>query len=70
VLFGGGLKTGQVIGETDELAKLPLGDPISLPDWHATIHAAMGIDPSAELYAGDRPVPITDHGKPIAKVFS
>jgi hypothetical protein len=70
VLFGGGLKTGQVVGQTDELGKKPLVDPISLPDWHATIHAAMGIDPAGELYAGDRPVPITDYGKPIARLFS
>jgi hypothetical protein len=69
VLFGGGLKTGQAIGETDELGKKPLSDKISLPDWHATIHAAMGIDPAEELYAGDRPVPITDHGKPVVKAF-
>jgi hypothetical protein len=69
VLFGGGLKTGQVVGQTDELGKKPLTDPISLPDWHATIHAAMGIDPAGELYAGDRPVPITDYGKPIARLF-
>ena len=69
VLFGGGIKSGQVIGETDELAKLPLSEPISLPDWHATIHNAMGIDPNHELYSGDRPVPITDYGKPIAKLF-
>lgn len=69
VLFGGGLKTGQAIGETDELGKKPLSDKISLPDWHATIHAAMGIDPAEELQAGDRPVPITDHGKPVAKAF-
>jgi hypothetical protein len=70
VLFGGGLKTGQVVGETDELGKKPLVDPISLPDWHATIHAAMGIDPAGELYAGDRPVPITDHGRPISRLFA
>jgi hypothetical protein len=70
VLFGGGLKTGQVVGQTDELGKKPLVDPISLPDWHATIHAAMGIDPAGELYAGDRPVPITDYGKPIARLFA
>jgi hypothetical protein len=70
VLFGGGIKSGQVIGETDELAKHPLSDPISLPDWHATVHNAMGINPAHELYAGDRPVPITDYGKPVAKLFS
>lgn len=69
-LFGGGIRSGQVIGETDDLAKKPLSEPISLPDWHATIHNALGIDPNKELYAGDRPVPITDYGKPIAKLFS
>ena len=36
---------------------------------HATIHAALGIDPSHELTDGNRPVPITDGGKPIAKLF-
>jgi hypothetical protein len=70
VLFGGGLKTGQVVGETDDLGHKPVSDPISLPDWHATIHAAMGIDPNAEMYAGDRPVPITDYGRPIARLFT
>ena len=70
VLFGGGLRTGQVIGRTDEMGKRILERPISLPDWHATIHAALGIDPAKELYAGDRPVPITDHGTPIAEVFA
>jgi hypothetical protein len=69
-LFGGGLKTGQVIGETDEWGKMPVDTPISIPDWHATIHAALGIDPGQELFAGDRPVPITDHGRPIAKLFT
>jgi hypothetical protein len=29
----------------------------------------MGINPSEELYAGDRPVPITDGGKPIKELF-
>ena len=69
VFFGGGLKTGQVIGVTDEMGKKPVKRPISLPEWHATIHTALGIDPSKELFAGDRPVPITDHGKPIKEVF-
>ena len=70
VFFGGGLKTGQVVGETDEMGKKPIKRPVALPDWHATIHTALGIDPVKELFAGDRPVPITDHGKPIAEMFS
>ncbi|HTN03690.1 MAG TPA: DUF1501 domain-containing protein, partial [Planctomycetaceae bacterium] len=39
VLAGGGLKTGQVIGETDELAMNPLSRPVSVPDLHATVYA-------------------------------
>jgi hypothetical protein len=69
VLFGGGLKTGQAIGTTDELGKTIVDRPISLPDWHATIHTALGIDPAKELYAGERPVPITDFGQPVREAF-
>jgi Protein of unknown function (DUF1501) len=69
VLAGGGLRTGRAIGETDELSKKVAGRPVSVPDFHATIHAALGIDPATELYDGDRPVPITDQGKPIAELF-
>lgn len=68
-LFGGGLTTGLVIGETDEFSRKVVNEPVSVADLHATIYAAMGIDPSKELFDGDRPVPITDHGKPIAKLF-
>jgi hypothetical protein len=69
LLAGGRLKTGQVVGVTDELGRLPVERPISVPDLHATIHWALGIDPHKELYAGDRPVPITDGGVPVREVF-
>lgn len=69
VLAGGGLRTGQAIGVTDDLGKEVVERPVSVPDFHATIHCALGIDPSKNLYAGDRPVPITDHGKPIRELF-
>lgn len=68
-LFGGGLKHGQVIGETDEFSRKVVSQPVSVPDLHGTIYAALGIDPAKELYDGDRPVPITDHGNPIASLF-
>jgi hypothetical protein len=61
-LAGGGLKTGQAIGETDDLAMKIVSRPVSVPDLHATIHATLGINPREELYAGERPVPITDGG--------
>ncbi len=69
-LAGGGLKTGQAVGETDELGKVILSTPISVPDLHATIHCAMGINPGKNLYDGDRPVPITDMGVPVKQVFA
>lgn len=69
ILAGGGLQTGKVIGETDELSKTVVKQPVSVPDLHATIHWSMGINPAKELYAGERPVPITDGGKPIKELF-
>ena len=69
VLAGGGLKHRGAYGETDELGKKIVSDPVSVADFFATIHAAVGIDYSKNLYDGDRPVPITDMGQPIAKLF-
>jgi hypothetical protein len=69
-LAGGGLKAGQPIGETDDLAMSIVSRPVPVPDLHATIHAALGIDPRENLYAGERPVPITDGGTPIAELFA
>lgn len=69
VLAGGGLNHRGVYGVTDDLAKKPLENPVSVPDFHATIHAAMGIDPAKELLDNARPVPITDRGTAIAKLF-
>ena len=69
-LAGGGLQNGQTIGVTDELGMTIQSRPVSVPDLHATVHCCLGIDPSEELYAaGDRPVPITDNGRPIIELF-
>lgn len=69
VLAGGGLKHQGAYGETDELGKKIVNYPVSVPDLFATVHTAMGIDPTKNLYDGDRPVPITDQGKPITALF-
>lgn len=70
VLAGGGLKHCGAYGVTDDLAKKIVENPVSLPDFHATIHAALGVNPSKELMDGSRPVPITDGGNPVAVLFS
>jgi hypothetical protein len=70
VLAGGGLKTGQVVGRTDEIGREIVERRVSVPDFHATIHCALGIDPHKNLFAGDRPVPITDRGEPLRELFA
>ena len=69
VLAGGGLRHRGAYGETDEVSKKIVRDPVSVPDFFATIHAALGIDYTKNLHDGDRPVPITDGGQPIAALF-
>lgn len=68
-LAGGSLKTGQAIGQTDDLAMAIVSRPVSVPDLHATICAALGINPRENLYAGERPVPITDGGVPLSELL-
>ena len=70
VLAGGGLRHCGAYGETDELGKKIVSNPVSVPDFFATIHTAVGIDSAKNLYDGDRPVPITDMGEPIAQLFA
>ena len=69
VLAGGGLDHTGAWGETDELAKKIVGDSVSVPDFFATVCAAVGIDYRKNLYDGDRPVPVTDQGNPIGALF-
>jgi uncharacterized protein (DUF1501 family) len=69
VLAGGGLRHRGAFGTTDDLGKKPAADAVSVPDLFATMHAALGIDYTKSLHEGDRPVPITDGGKPIAALF-
>jgi len=68
-MAGGGLRTSQVVGETDELAMNILSQPVSVPDFHATIHCTLGINPASKLYDEDRPVPVTDMGQPARQLF-
>jgi hypothetical protein len=70
VLAGGGLKHCGAWGETGELSKEIVNNPVSVPDFFATVCAAVGVDPSKNLYDGDRPVPITDQGTPITALLA
>jgi hypothetical protein len=70
VLAGGGLRTGKAIGTTNEVGMEVVDRPVSVPDLFATIFASLGLNWSEELYANERPVPLTDGGSPIAELFA
>lgn len=70
VLAGGGLRGGQAVGITDELAMNILEEPCGVPDLFATILATLGVNPAKNLMDGERPVPVTDKGVAVRKLFA
>lgn len=59
-LAGGGIRGGQVLGESDSVGESPKTHPVTPSDLSATIYTALGIDPAAELHTSDgRPVRLT-----------
>jgi arylsulfatase A-like enzyme len=69
LMAGGGLRHKGAIGVTDPESKHPIERPITVPDWHATIYHALGIDYTKDLFDGDRPVPLVDRGNAIRELF-
>ncbi len=69
VVAGGGLNHCGAYGVSNELAMEAVENPVGVPDAFATILAGMQIDPSKNLYDGDRPVPITDQGQAIQSLL-
>jgi hypothetical protein len=61
VLFaGGGIKGGQVYGQSDKNAAYPLTNPTTPADFTATIYHCLGIDPSGETHDQlDRPIALS-----------
>jgi hypothetical protein len=59
MLFGGGMKVGQVIGSTDKLGGSAAARPVHYQDVLATVYHNLGIDPHAFITdKSDRPVSI------------
>ncbi len=70
VLAGGGIRGGQVIGESDDKGAFPRTRPLTPADVHATVYAALGYDPHRITYKtlDGRPVLLSE-GKPIAELL-
>jgi hypothetical protein len=66
VLAGGGIRGGQVVGESDPNGAYPRSYPVAPADIHATVFTALGYDPHQITYLSPegRPFPLSD-GQPI-----
>jgi len=72
---GGGIKTGQVVGQSDEQGAYILDRPVSIGDVFATVYKALGIDWHKEYMTPvGRPIKIANSfddltGKPLAELI-
>jgi hypothetical protein len=68
-LAGGGVRGGQVIGQSDRIGAYPASRPYAPADLAATIYQSLGVDPATEVRDRlDRPIRLST-GEPIAPLF-
>jgi uncharacterized protein (DUF1501 family) len=62
VLAGGGIRGGQVIGESDKTGAYPRVRPVTPADIHATVFESLGYDSHAITFqtADGRPMPLSE----------
>lgn len=68
-LAGGGLKMGQVVGESSAKAEFPKSNPITPQDLMATVFQVLGLPQDLQYNdPAGRPVYMIDKGKPITEL--
>jgi hypothetical protein len=71
LMAGGGIRGGQVIGSSDADGYRPADRPVAVPDLHASMCHALGINPSHEIMTSlGRPMKLVDGGQPVQELFS
>jgi uncharacterized protein (DUF1501 family) len=71
LLAGGGIKRGQVYGESDALAAEPKKLPLGVEDYAHTLYNLIGIDATKDLMSpGDRPQQIVMNGKIVKPLLA
>ena len=71
LMAGGGIRGGQVIGESDETASSPKHEAITPDDVAASFYHNLGIDPSTEFNSSTgRPITLVRDGSIIQQLFS
>jgi hypothetical protein len=70
VLAGGGIRGGQVVGESDRTGSFPKTRPVTPADIHATLFTALGHDPHGITYPSPVGVPTPlSEGEAIAELL-
>jgi Protein of unknown function (DUF1501) len=70
VLAGGGIRGGQVVGESDGTGSSPKSRPVTPADIHATVFTALGYNPHAIAYSSPVGVPTPlSEGAPIRELL-
>jgi uncharacterized protein (DUF1501 family) len=71
LMAGGGIRGGQVIGSSDEIASAPRDRATTPAEVAATIYHSFGIHPATQLtQPGGRSIPVVDAGaQPILELF-
>ena len=73
LMFGGGIKQGNVYGKTaDERPCKTIENPIVIDQVHQTIYQALGINPETNYLVEERPFYTTPDGKgkAVMELFS
>ena len=71
VIAGGGFKGGYRYGKTSEGAEEVVENPVSIPDFNATIAYALGIPIDQVLYSpSKRPFTVAHKGEPVLDLFA
>ncbi|MCH2200832.1 MAG: DUF1501 domain-containing protein [Fuerstiella sp.] len=70
LISGGGLRMGQVVGQTSSKSEYPMHDPVTPQDLLATVYRHLGIDCGHEFTdLSGRPVPVLSGGSPISQLL-
>lgn len=71
ITFGGGMRTGQIIGSTNSRGEYPKDKPLAPNDLWSTVYRHLGIDQHHTFpdFAG-RPMPILQTGSPIEELLA
>jgi uncharacterized protein (DUF1501 family) len=68
-LAGGGLRMGQVVGESAPKADVPRSTPVTPQDLMATVFHVLGIDPAVQFVDNfGRPKSMIENGRPIKEL--